>query len=191
MSKVVARVKEEVVSAPDSLEDSRWGALPYFLVGAGVYGQEGPSLRLGVGFALELRIIRGFFSRVFFLGSIGPRDRTDDGVITGLGWEAGLAAGYNWRLGQFSLGPLLGVAATRTAVDMALGRGNSETYSWWNFHGTLGLDIRWRATQDLAVVVDVFVGAYPIQEAFTRLSDKSVVLETPYIDWGLLVGVEF
>ncbi|MCP4676600.1 MAG: autotransporter domain-containing protein [Deltaproteobacteria bacterium] len=191
VSKVVARVKEDVVSAPTSVEDPRWGVMPYFSVGAGVYGHEGPSLHLGVGLALELRIIGGFFSRIFFAGSIGPRERVDDGVVTGLGWEAGLAAGYNWRLGQFSLGPVLGVAATRTAVDMALDQGDSDTYSWWNFHGSLGLDLRWRATENLAIVADVFAGAYPIQEAFLRRSDLSIVLETPYIDWGILIGIVF
>ncbi len=191
VNQVVARVKEEVISTPRPAEGQQWGVMTCFSAGAGVYGQRGPSTRWGVGLALELWISHGFFTRAFFVGSIGPRERIDDGVITGLGWEAGLAVGYNWQLGPFSLGPLLGAAATQSMVDMALGQGDSDTYSWWNFRGSLGLDLRWRAAENLAIVADGFAGVYPIQEAFLRRSDESVVLETPYADWGILIGVEF
>jgi len=189
VTRVVTQVKNEVIAIEPETEGLRVGAMPLFQLGSGIYGQKGPSLLVGGGLGMEIWPWNGLFlqPRLSFLA--GPRGQPHDGLVSGLRLAPGLLAGYDFRVDRFLVGPFIGLEAIYSLADMALGRGDVHTYSWWNFRGSAGLDLRWRATDRFFIGIQPAIGAYPIRKHFTRLSDKSNILVTPFLDWSMALMV--
>jgi hypothetical protein len=173
---------------PPPSERPEWGLATLAVVNGGVAAYEGPSIQYGVALGVEWQPVDGLFTRLSFSGKAGPRDELGDGVVTGWGMELGLAAGYGWRLGPIALGPFLGLAGSRTALDVALGTGERRSYSWWGFRAALGLDLRVPLGRCAALVAEGAIGGLPSRSTFVRTSDGSEFLSTPYVDWSASLG---
>ncbi|MCP4675071.1 MAG: hypothetical protein GY854_06120 [Deltaproteobacteria bacterium] len=186
VGKVIAAVKEEIVVLPN--EYPRYGVAPLVGLGGGVHGHEGASLKMNVGAAAEIWMTSGIFLRCSVVATVGPHEQTHDGIAMERGVEPGLSIGYDWRIGRVAIGPLLGLFVPWSRLDVTVGTGGPHSFSDWNFHATLGLDLRMALTNNLELFVDGSIGAFARQEIGTRLSDGSTVLASPIIDWTTVAG---
>jgi hypothetical protein len=192
MEKVVSLVKEEVLATESRKSaGSRYGILPFFDAGGGIYGQTGQAVMFGGGFAFEISPAEKLFFRggVSFLGY--PRQRPRDGVISGWRMDPGLTVGYDWRIGDFMLGPAISAAASHFIFDMYLGYIYNQKFTWWNFHASCGLDLRVELIKDVFLTLFPSIGAYPFRKSFARLSNGDKFLVTPFVDWNLIIGIAF
>ncbi len=189
IERVVKQVKTEVIEGYVEDEGLRVGVVPVFKAGGGVYGHKGPSMMVGGGVGVEIWPNENLFLRLGIVYSALPRKRPEDGIVTGWGLAPSLSIGYDWALSRLLIGPVFGVAATYSLYDMYLGGGDNETFSWWNFHGSIGLDARLAITKRFLILLSPGLGLYPLRKFYTRVSNSSVILQTPFIDWNITIGV--
>ena len=65
-----------------------------------------------------------------------------------------IKAGANWRQREFGFGPVLKVAAPRTALTLAQDNLPNVGYAHWNLGLTLGIDARFYITRSIAVLAN-------------------------------------
>ncbi len=189
VERVVTQVKHEVIEARTQDEGLRVGGVPFFQSRSGLYGHKGPSLMLSGGIGAELWPTENLFFRLCIEFSALPRERPADGIVTGWGFAPSFSAGYDWALTRILIGPVIGVAATYSLFDMYLGGGDNQTFTWWNFRGTVGLDARIVIAERFHILLSPGIGFFPLRKNYTRLSNNDVILRTPFIDWNLIAGV--
>jgi hypothetical protein len=192
MDKPVAAAVERVMDEARSLHPPSvdWGALPFLAVGGGIYGHQGSSLGFGGGLAAESMIGELFFARLSVAALAGPFMKPHDGAVSGWSIEPGLVLGLSWKVsGQARLGIALGAAPVYSVAHLSLGSGDHRASDWWNFHGTVGADLRFSLGERIALVLSPSVGFWAMRRTFYRLSDDSVVLRTPFVGWSVSAGV--
>lgn len=165
------------------------GLAPMAVVVGGLWGHEGPHIRAGGGIAVEWPPAAALFGRASVVISKGPDSQVRDGVVFGFGFAPGLSVGYRWRRGPVGFGPLLGISVPFASATMVLGDGDDQTFSWWSFRGTAGLELAIEVVDDLRLFVDGACGAQAIREKFERSSDQSTVMATPFVEWELTIGL--
>ncbi|MCP4677365.1 MAG: hypothetical protein GY854_17995 [Deltaproteobacteria bacterium] len=194
LERAVAHVIEEATSRKTERRTVRvgraWSVLPQFESFGGLYGHEQVWLRFGGGLALELLIAELFTVRASVAALAGPFTKTSDGVILGWGMDTGLCLGLSRRAKWLRVGFLVGAYGVRSAVSMALGEGDHFAYDWWDFHGTVGIDLRIVFSETVSLVINPNLGFWAQQKRFFRISDDSTVMATPYIDWNTSLGLQ-
>jgi hypothetical protein len=158
---------------------------------SGIYGHHGPSTALGAGAGAEVLFVDLVFLRGVLTAVTGPRKSANDENISAWGLQPELMLGYDWRLGIFSLVPMLGVGATWTKLDIDLDNADKQSFSNWSFRGSCGLDLRFAISRSLNIVADAFIGAHSNRERFERDSNQDIIFATPLVDWSALLGVVF
>jgi len=191
VNRVVTRVKEVVVKKQRGYAGPRLGLMPLLNIKSGLWGQMGPSFMAGSGIGMEIWPHDDVYLQARFEYMAGPRERPSDGIVTGFRLAPSISAGYSWKISSFRLGPFVSVDAVYSLADMSLGTGNIHTFDWWNFRGSAGIDLRWRAFPAFTIALDPGVGFYALRRKFTRLSDGSVIFMTPRIDWDLSIKFIF
>jgi hypothetical protein len=192
---IVAKVKNsvpQVESEPDAGPDSSQavvGLLPFFRIGTGLGGDPGAYLRTGGGMGVEVRWSQGLFGRVGLSVLAGPRETFVDGSMSGVCLSPELNAGYIWPVGPLFLGAVAEMAFQWNKVDMVVGSGGSQSFDWFGLRAAAGLDARIPLDPRLSIVVDGLVGLVSQRRAFRRLSDSSMVIATPRVDWTAVVGL--
>jgi hypothetical protein len=190
IEETVQRVKQNVTGhRPSGEAKTRLGVVPLFSVSGGIYEREGPSLLLGGGAGLELNLVSSWFFRLSLLGWAGPRQRYDDGVLSGFGVTCGLGAGYHFLLGPLRLGPMLGAALNWRRMDMAFGEGDNQPYTWVGFRGEAAVDLQLAVRDHLLLVLGGGIGIVPVRKSFQRVSDESTLVSTPFVDWHGILGL--
>jgi len=205
MEQVVAEVQEKVAPlpppapppsppiAPRGDEPARpaptLGLAPLGSVSGGIWGHAGPSIRAGGGLAVEWPPGAALFARASFVAVKGPDAQVRDGVVVGFGVAPGLSLGYRWRSGPIGVGPLLGIAVPYTSLTTVVGEGDDQTFTWWGFRATAGLELAVTVLDDLFLFVDGLFGFEAIRESFERASDRGTVLTTPFVEWEMLFGL--
>ncbi|MCP4674128.1 MAG: hypothetical protein GY854_01130 [Deltaproteobacteria bacterium] len=189
IERVVKQVKNEVIEARVEENGPRVGVASILQAGGGVYGHAGPSMMISGGIGVELWPIENLFFRLGITFSALPRRRPQDGIVTGWGLSPSLSVGYDWELSRLLIGPVISAAATYSLFDMYLGGGDNQTFTWWNFHGSIGLDARLVITERFLILLNPGIGFYPLRKNYTRISNNNVILRTPFIDWSIIVGV--
>jgi len=170
--------------------NSKWGVLPFFKIGGGVYGHKGSTFKIGGGVATEFIFGKLFFLRLLAAASAGPFMAPRDGVVSGWSIEPGLNLGFSWDVQKrLKLGFFAGAASVYSAAYMSLGNGSHQAYNWWNFHGSCGADLRLSLNDRVSFVIDPTLELWTAQKSFYRVSDNSVVIKTPLIGWHVLVGL--
>ena len=154
-----------------------------------VYGQSGAWARVGGGLALDVLPSPHLLLRAGFTAVAGPFADPRDGTVSGYGIAPEIGAGWLWRIRFLSVGPVLQAAAIRTALSAALGDGTARTYSWWSFRGALGLEVRFALSHLLSLSLSPAIGVWSHSRKFLRVSDDSVALVTPLLDWSASAGV--
>jgi len=190
--KQVEEVVERVMDEADSKRplDVSWGVLPFLEAGAGIYGHEGSSVRFGGGIGVETMVGGLFFARLSVAALAGPFMEPRDGVVSGWSIEPGLRLGQSWAVtDQFRLGFVVGAAPVYSTVHVSLGSGDHQASDWWNFRGAVGADLRLSLGDRIAVVLEPSLGFWAVRKSFYRISDGSVVLRTPFVDWAVSAGV--
>ena len=135
--------------------------------------------------------LKGWHLLVIVVAALaGPFMEPKDGVVSGWSIEPGLKLGLSWEVtDRIRIGFAVGAAPVYSATHMSLGTGDHLASDWWNFHGTVGADLRLSLGDRIAVVVDPSLGFWAVRKSFYRVSDDSVVLRTPFIDWSISAGV--
>lgn len=188
LEEVVEQVMDEARSL--RLPSVDWGVLPFLETGSGVYGHAGSSFRFGGGLAAETIVGELFFARLAVAALAGPFMEPRDGAVSGWSIEPGLTLGLSFGVAERArLGFFVGAAPVYLATYMSLGEGDHQASEWWNFHGKVGADLRFSLAERVAVVVDPSLGFWTMRKSFYRLSDDSVILRTPFIDWQIAAGV--
>ena len=83
----------------------------------------------------------------------------------------------------------VGAAPAYLVAQMSLGAGDHQASNWWNFHGSVGAILRFALSDRVALVAEPSLGFWAVRKSFYRVSDDSVVLRTPLLDWAVTVGV--
>ena len=188
IEKVVERVMDETRALRPTSVD--WGVLPFLETGGGVHGHDGASFRFGGGIAAESIVGGLFFARLSVAALAGPFMEPKDGVVSGWSIEPGLKLGLSWEVAnRVRIGFAVGAAPVYSETHMSLGTGDHLASDWWNFHGTVGADLRLYLGDRIAVVVDPSLGFWAVRKSFYRVSDDSVVLRTPFVGWNISAGV--
>jgi hypothetical protein len=188
----VEEAVEQVVDEARSLQlpSVGWGVLPFLEAGGGIFGHEGSSFRAGGGIAVESIVGELFFARLSLAALAGPFMEPHDGVVSGWSLEPGLELGFVWGVTErLRVGLALGAAPAYLTAQLTLGTGDHQASNWWNFHGSVGLDLRIQVGDRVAVVVDPSLGFWAVRKSFYRISDDSVVFRTPFVDWAVTAGV--
>jgi len=188
LEEAVERVIGEARSLrPPSVD---WGVLPFLETGGGVYGYEGSSFRFGGGLAAESLVGELFFARLSVAVLAGPLLEPPDGVISVWSIEPGIELGLSWEVtDRIRFGFVVGAAPVHSSAHMSLGSGDHHAADWWNFHGTVGADLRFSLGDRIALVLDPSVGFWAVRKSVYRVSDGSVVLRTPFVGWNISAGV--
>jgi hypothetical protein len=193
LTEVVKKVKDSV--APPVPEEGsqplgrrRLALMPFFTGGGGIVGASGPSLRLGGGLAAQLRLNDGLYGRLGLSVLAGPKKRLFDGVLSWLCVAPSLSLGYAWPLGPVRLGPVIEASLQWVRVDMALGKGDNQSFDWFNFHLGSGVEALVPLNPSVAIVVGGLIGLASQRKSFRRLSDSSLVLTSALIDWSAAIG---
>ncbi|MBW2276219.1 MAG: hypothetical protein JRF63_01935 [Deltaproteobacteria bacterium] len=203
MEQVVAEVQEKVAPAialiptppiePPQVEEPRptpsLGLAPLGLVVGGIWGHEGPHIRAGGGIVVEWPPGADLYGRASFVFTKGPDGQVSDGLLVGFGVAPGLALGYRFSHGPIGVGPLLGVSVPYSSMTMVLGEGDDQTFGWWSFRATAGLELAVTVADDVCLFVDGVFGMQAIRESFERRSDESTVLATPFVEWEFAIGL--
>lgn len=188
IEEAVDRVMDDARSL--RLPSVHWGVLPFLETRGGIYGHEGSSFRFGGGIAVESIVGELFFARLSMAALAGPSMELRDGVFSGWSIEPGLKLGLSWKVtDRIRLGFAVGAAPVYLTAYMSLGEGDHQGSVWWNFHGTAGADLRFDIGDRVALVVDPSLGFWTIRKSFYRVSDDSVILRTPFVDWNISAGV--
>jgi hypothetical protein len=186
---VVEKVVEKAAALRERKSAVELDLATFFTTSGGLYRREGSWFRLGGGAALELWPAGGLLVRAGFSVVAGPFFDPDDGTVSGYGLHPELGGGYLWTLGRLRLGPVASAAAMRSTVTLSLGRGTAHTATWWSFHGALGVQARLALGPAVAVFLEPSVGVWSNPRRFERVSDGSVALRSPLVDWGATLGV--
>ena len=185
----VGKVVEKAAALRERKSTVELGVATFFTASGGLYRREGSWFRLGGGAALELWPKGGALVRAGFSVVAGPFFDPDDGAVSGYGLYPELGAGYLWTLGRLRLGPVASAAAMRSTATLTLGQGTAHTATWWSFRGALGVQARLSLSPAVAVFLEPSVGVWSHPRRFERVSDGSVALRTPLVDWGASLGV--
>jgi len=154
-----------------------------------VYGQAGGWARVGGGLALEVVPVAHLLLRAGFTAVGGPFEDPREGTVSGYGLAPELDVAWLWRIRFVSIGPLIGASAIRSALSVALGDGTVHAYSWWSFRGAVGLELRFALSRLLSLSISPTLGVWSRSQKFLRVSDDSVALVTPWLDWSAAVGI--
>jgi hypothetical protein len=190
-----AAVEEVVEKVMDDARSLRlpslgWGVLPFLTTGGGIYGHDGASFRFGGGLGAEAIIGELFFARLSIGALAGPFMEPHDGVVSGWSIEPDLRLGFVWEIAdRFLFGLAVGAAPVYSVVQMSLGEGDHQASDWWDFRGSIGAELRISLSDRVAVLVAPSLGIRAIRKSFYRVSDDSVVLRTPRVDWSATAGV--
>jgi hypothetical protein len=190
--KPIEEVVERVMDEADSRRplEVGWGVLPFLEAGAGIYGHEGESVGFGGGIAVETLVGGLFFARLAVAALAGPFMQPRDGVVSGWSIEPRVRLGQSFEVtDQFRLGFVVGAAPAYSTVHVSLGSGDHQASDWWAFHGTVGADLRLSLGDRIAVVLEPSLGFWAVRKSFYRISNGSVVLRTPFVDWAVSAGV--
>jgi hypothetical protein len=208
MEQVVAEVQEKVAPAVDTIPPvpvapppvpppptekpeptASLGLAPLGLISGGVWGHEGPHIRAGGGISVEWPPGAALYGRASFVFAKGPDSQVSDGLVVGFGVAPGLSLGYRWRLGPIGVGPVLGVSVPFSSLTTVIGEGDDQTFTWWSFRATAGLELAVAMTDDLNLFVDGALGFQAIRETFERRSGGGTVLTTPFVEWEMVIGL--
>jgi hypothetical protein len=165
-----------------------FGILTGVELGGGLVGHVGASFLGGIGVGVDMRLALGFFGRVTLLGKFGPRSEEGEFLIVGQRVEPRIELGYLWGIGDFSLGPLVGLAPFVSFIDFAMDQGHHQRVSWWSVRYSGGVDSRWRLTERLTIVLDLTLGFMP-GKRFYRRSTSATLYETPTMDLACMLAV--
>jgi len=203
MEQVVAEVQEKVAPAVVTIPvppapppeeppapPPTLGLAPFGVVSGGIWGHEGPHIRAGGGIVVEWPPGAALFGRASFVFAKGPDAQVHDGLIVGFGVAPGLTLGYRWRRGPIGVGPLLSVSAPYSSVTMVLGKGDDQTFDWWSFRATAGLELAVSVADDVSLFVDGAFGVQAVRQVFERASDRDPpVMSTPFVEWEMVLGL--
>lgn len=189
MEDVVDSVREQVAPGPPQHGGREWATSAALSLDGGLVGQQGASLAYGAGARLERRLAAGLRGRLSVAAHAGPLVFEPAERIQGWTLTPGLGLFYGWEVGPVELGPSIDVQVAFSSLTMTIGNGPRSHFSAWNLRGTLGFDLRWFLTSEVALFAGIGLGATPQQEVYRRRSDDSVLLATPFVHWGASVGI--
>lgn len=193
VAKVVDQVKQGIKEeAPEPAKPPfRVGLQPFFASRGRLYRSPGPSLQLGGGLAASVHTLKGFVGRLDIAGLSGPQARFDDGVMNGVAVASNLFVGYGWDLGAVVLEPLLGIGVVWSRLNMAIGHGDNQSFSWLSFRGSAGGEIRFPIRTDTFLSLNATIGGVTAHKTFRRLSDNSPITTAVPADWTTTLGLVF
>lgn len=168
-----------------------WFMSLLFQYRGGVVGHEGPSDWLSGKLAVERWTPHDFYFRVSFAPIFSVPRSVRDGDFSIWGLEPGLGVGVDWRMGDVLVGLFLDANVSWHKADSALGEGPRQTDTWWNISAFFGADLRYRISDRFMLVVRPSAGSYLQHKYFIRQSDESIVFTTPYLEWGVCVGLAY
>ncbi len=189
VERAVEAVLEEAVSLREPHADLGWAVMPFLRVSGGIWGHKGQWFRFGGGISLEARVAEHFHLRASLAGLAGPFHEPHDGVVRGWGLMPGFHFGFDWPAGFLRIGPVVGASLVRSIFFTTMGTGDSQTYSWWDFRGSLGIDLSWSLKKVVSIVATPSVGVWTNQRTFVRISDDSNIISSPLVDWSCTLGL--
>jgi hypothetical protein len=161
-------------------------------LGGGLAGQQGPSTVLGGKIGLDLRLTPNLIGTVSVSAWGGPLQSLDSGEdLLQWGIMPGVELLYGFVWGRISFGPRAGLHLAWSNLDMTLGSGPSRSFRTVEVLGSLGAELRWHFFDSVGIVVSTALGFHARQQVYSRLSDESVALATPWVDWMCSVGMVF
>ncbi|MBN2528095.1 MAG: hypothetical protein JXR76_17015 [Deltaproteobacteria bacterium] len=186
----VNRVKETIQIPPET-PLSRVALIALFTLSRSIAGHIGPSLYLGGGMDVFVPLGSRFFVRFGAGGSSGPNASFADGNLTTRGGYIRAMAGFRSQLWMLSIGPYVGMSATCQFVTLRLGEGKEQKATRAGFRGDMGVQLTFPVTANMHIFADGAVGGYAIRNRYRRLSDNSVVVMSPFVDWRASLGFLF
>jgi hypothetical protein len=167
----------------------------------GIAGVEGPSLYLGgvvggrlwpMGNGLHVALSLGFLS--------GPIGNAQQATISGWRFEPAVQLGYQWAVGRFHLGPLVGLSAPYTASTFELEDAQREKVSWWSCRIFGGAGFKVDFGKIVFLFLDGTIGFYTNKEVFEKLANEEAlethnenktITETATVAWDVVLGLGF
>jgi hypothetical protein len=204
IEKAVAAVEEAIVPAvaadeaeepappaPAPRDDTRLGVGVIGSLGSGLHGHSGPSLRGGVGAAVELVVFDGLELRLGAGAEIGPREDSASLSLLVLGVRSELTVAFLWWRDRIAAGLAASFGVLWWRRQVALGDGPQYEFDGWNLRPGLGPELRFALHPVLDLLIGADVGVWARTETDRRQSDEGVGYATPRVDWRAVVGVVF
>ena len=102
-----------------------------------------------------------------------------------------LAVGYRWQHRSLSWEPLIGLGLSWSRLYFTPTATTAPTNSFWRLRVDGGLVVRWAVSNRLHLLAEGMVSALPSREQFKHRLDQTVILTTPWGEWGLAAGAEW
>ncbi len=160
-------------------------------VGGALHEREGRSLFLGGGLGWLTTFPVGVFFSPQVTGFGGPRERLDDGMVSGYGIISSLSFGYHFRSKRAAIGPAIGAGVKWHKLDFVFDDVDDISRSVISFRGSVSVDGHVFITEHLALAMRLDLGFLSNPEAFRKSSDNEIVLRTPWLEGALFAGFRF
>jgi hypothetical protein len=196
MQALVDDFREQVVR---SGRHYRGGSSAMALYGAvrvkeGLSAHEGPSSLVGAEVGAEFELAPDFSARLAGVLFTRPGNTTKVGTqVDSYGVAPFVGLSYavlnlDWLTGRLSVAPAIELAFEWEQLTFRYPP-HDRAYHSARLRAAGGLDLRWQLSRSVTVFLAPRVGWTSQQDVFVRDTDGAVLLKTPRIDWGFVLGL--
>ncbi|MCP4602647.1 MAG: hypothetical protein GY847_19385 [Proteobacteria bacterium] len=168
---------------------------PFARLSTGLAGGIGPSTWIGGGGSFSMIVASNVLFEISFTAlagpMLGPMSSYETNSITGFSLDPELRVGYLWRPRVVLFGPMIGIAAPWSKIEIDEQNYVRHTYSWWTFRSALGFVLRLPVGRLTVVDMGASIGVNTSRGSFVRSEDQEEVFKTPLMVFCARIGLLF